>query len=105
MAKEIGIRRVLCYGDSDLVFQQSSGDRDAKDANMASYRFLVQQISGHFDGCEFLHVPRADNMQAHTLARICSTHQAIPAGVSLQCLRKPSIKPSQESESIFIPAD
>ena len=43
-AKELGIRRILCYGDSDLVVQQSSGDLGAKDANMASYRFLVQQL-------------------------------------------------------------
>ncbi|SPT17070.1 unnamed protein product [Triticum aestivum] len=55
LAKEINIRRILCYGDSDLVVQQSSGDWDAKDANMASYRFLVQQLSGYFEGCEFLH--------------------------------------------------
>ena len=41
LAKELGIRRILCYGDSDLVVQQSSGDWDAKDANMVSYRFLV----------------------------------------------------------------
>ena len=57
LAKELGIRRILWYGDSDLVVQQSSGDWDAKDANMASYRFLVQQLSGYFEGCEFLHVP------------------------------------------------
>ncbi|XP_020152520.1 uncharacterized protein [Aegilops tauschii subsp. strangulata] len=36
---------------------------------MASYRFLVQQISGHFDGCEYIHVPRADNEAADTLAQ------------------------------------
>ena len=41
LAKELGIRRILCYGDSNLVVQQSSGDWDAKDANMARYRFLV----------------------------------------------------------------
>ena len=57
LAKELGIRRILCYGDSDLVVQQSSGDWDAKDANMARYRVLVQQLSGYFEGCEFLHVP------------------------------------------------
>ncbi|SPT20150.1 unnamed protein product [Triticum aestivum] len=55
LAKELGIRRILCYGDPDLVVQQSSGDWDAKDTNMASYRFLVQQLSGYFEGCEFLH--------------------------------------------------
>lgn len=41
LAKELGICWIMCYGDSDLVVQQSSGDWDAKDANMASYRFLV----------------------------------------------------------------
>ena len=50
------------------MVQQSSGDWDAKDANMASYRFLVQQLSGYFEGCEFLHVPRNDNNQADALA-------------------------------------
>jgi ribonuclease HI len=105
LGKEIGIRRIQCYGNSDLVVQQSSGEWDAKDANMASYHFLIQQISGHFDGCEFIHVPRADNEAADALAKIGSTRQAIPAGVSLECLRKPSIKPSPKLESIFVPAD
>src|SRR6266536_592959 len=44
LAKEIGICRVLCYDDLDMVVQQSYGNWDARDANMASYRFLVQQI-------------------------------------------------------------
>ena len=68
LAKELDIRRILCYGDSDLVVQQSSGDWDAKDANMASYRFLVQQLGEYFEGCEFLRVPRNDNDQADALA-------------------------------------
>ena len=104
LAKELGIRRIMCYGDSDLVVQQSSGDWDAKEANMASYCFLMQQLSGYFDGCKFLHVPRNDNEQADALARIGSTRQAIPAGVALQCLLKPSVKPSPECDSIFVPA-
>jgi ribonuclease HI len=41
LAKEIGIRRILCFGDSDLVVHQVLRDWDAKDANMASYRFYV----------------------------------------------------------------
>ena len=68
LAKELGIRRILCYGDSDLVVQQSSGNWDTKNANMVNYRFLVQQLSGYFEGCEFLHVPRNDNDQAGALA-------------------------------------
>jgi ribonuclease HI len=105
LAKEIGIRRILCYRDSDLVVHQVSGEWDAKDANMASYHFYVQQLCGFFEGCEFHHVPRANNDEADRLSKIGSTKQDIPAGVSLEIIRKPSIKPSLESASIFVPRD
>src|SRR3954464_1265127 len=102
--KEIGIRRILCYGDSDLVVQQVSGSWDALDDNMALYRFHVQKISGYFEGCEFHHIPRAENDAADTLSKLESTRQSIPPGIALEHLIKPSITPSPESESIFIPA-
>jgi ribonuclease HI len=105
LAKEIGIRRILCFGDSDLVVHQVSGEWDAKDANMASYCFYVQQLYGFFEGCEFHHVPRANNDEADRLSKITSTKQDIPAGVSLEIIRKPSIKPSPESTSIYVPGD
>src|ERR1041384_8045506 len=69
---------------------------------MASYCFLVQQLSGYFEGCEFHHVPRENNEAADALSKLGSTRQAIPPGVSLEHIRKPSIIPSPESESIFI---
>ncbi|XP_071679630.1 uncharacterized protein [Lolium perenne] len=47
-----------------------SGDWDAKDANMAAYRFHVQKIAGLFEGCEFHHVPRAENEAADTLSKL-----------------------------------
>jgi hypothetical protein len=105
MAKQISIRRILCFGDSDLVMHQVSGDWDARDANMASYRLYVQQLSGFFKGCEFHHVPRANNDKADRLSKIGSTRQDIPVGVSLKIICKPSIKPSPESPSIFMPGD
>jgi hypothetical protein len=105
MAKQIGIRRILCFRDSDLVTHQVSGDWDAKDANMASYHFYVHQLSGFFEGCEFHHVPRANNEEADRLSKIGSTKQDIPAGVSLEIIHKPSIKPSPESISIYVPGD
>jgi hypothetical protein len=61
---------------------------------MASYRFYVQQLSRFFEGCEFHHVPRANNDEADRLSKIGSTKQDIPAGVSLEIICKPSIKPS-----------
>jgi hypothetical protein len=72
---------------------------------MASYRFYVQHLYGFFEGCEFHHVPRASNDEADRLSKIGSTKQDIPTGVSLEIIRKPSIKPSPESSSIFVPKD
>jgi ribonuclease HI len=105
LAKEIGIWRILYFGDSDLVVHQVSGECNAKDANMASYRFYVQQLYGFFEGCEFHHIPRANNDEADRLSKIGSTKQEIPAGVSLELICKPSIKPSPESCSIYVPKD
>ncbi|XP_020195169.1 uncharacterized protein [Aegilops tauschii subsp. strangulata] len=105
LAKELGVRRILCYGDSDLVVQQCSGEWDARDANMARYCFLVEQLSGNFNDCEFLHVLHAENKAVDMLAKIGSSRQTIPSDVSLEHLRKPSVKPSLDSESIFIPDD
>ncbi|XP_037410021.1 uncharacterized protein LOC119272698, partial [Triticum dicoccoides] len=49
-------------------------------------------------------VQRLLDAAAEQHERIGSTRQAIPTGVALQCLLKPSIKPSPESDSIFVSA-
>jgi hypothetical protein len=49
--------------------------------------------------------PRANNDEADRLSKIGSTKQDILAGVSLEVIRKPSIKTSPESSSIFVPED
>ena len=38
VAREMNIKRIHFYGDSDLVSQQVSGTWDSKDATMAAYR-------------------------------------------------------------------
>ena len=82
-----------------------SGNWNALDANMALYRFHIQKICGYFEGCEFHHVPRADNEAVEMLSKLGSSRQAIPPGIALEHLRKPSITPSPECESIYIPAN
>ncbi|KAK1668319.1 hypothetical protein QYE76_056478 [Lolium multiflorum] len=63
------------------------------------------EVSGFFGGCEFHHVPRANNEAADALSKIGSTRQAIPPGIALAVLKKPSIIPSPDSDSIFVLAD
>jgi hypothetical protein len=47
-------------------------------------------------------VPWAENEAADMLSKLGSSRQEIPSGIALAHLRKPSIKPSPESESIFV---
>src|SRR6266567_916176 len=105
MAREIGIRRIECFGDSDLVVQQVSGNWDARDANLNLYKFHVQKNQRFFEGCEFKHVPRFENEAADALSKFGSSRAEVPPGVSLEHLRKPSIIPSPESESIYLPPE
>ncbi|XP_051196910.1 uncharacterized protein [Lolium perenne] len=70
---------------------------------MAAYRFYMQQIAGFFEGCEFHHVPRAENEVADTLSKLGSSRQEIASGIASAHLGKLSIKPSPELESIYVP--
>jgi ribonuclease HI len=102
VSKDIGIHQIMCFGDLDQVIQQCSSIWDAHDTNMGSYHFLVQQMSGYFEGCQFRHVPRAQNEAADTLSKLGSSRESTPPGISLEHLRKPSIKASPESSSIYV---
>src|SRR3954469_4739679 len=53
VAKEIGIRRILCYGDSDLVVQQVSGNWDALDDNMVCIDFMYKRLVDTLKGVNF----------------------------------------------------
>ena len=92
IAKELGVQRVLCYGDSDLVAQQIRGTWDAKSATMAAYRAAVDEFAKCFLGYEVRHIPRAENEAADTLARLGSERKKVPKDVFLEHLHKPSIK-------------
>jgi hypothetical protein len=96
LAKEIGIQRILCFGDSDLVVHQVSREWDTKDANMASYRFYMQQLCGFFEGCEFHHI-----LEQTTTRRTGYPRSAPPSRISQLgcCWRSSASHPSSPRRS------
>ena len=72
MAKELGVKRILCYGESDLVVHQLDGAWDTKSPTMAEYRRTVDEFGRCFAGLEVRHISRDDNEAADALARIGS---------------------------------
>jgi ribonuclease HI len=92
IAKDMGISRIMCYDDSDLVAWQVSGTCDAKDPNMAAYRDTVDKMAQSYIGYEVNHIKRADNDAADTLSRLGSSRKVVPADVFLEHLHVSSVK-------------
>src|SRR4051812_36910535 len=91
MAKTCGATRLVIYGDSNLVVQQTMRNCDAIADNMESYQKLYNALEGSFDGCELNYITRANNTEAYELANIGSTRGPVPPGVFLESISHRSI--------------
>ncbi|KAK1615994.1 hypothetical protein QYE76_021511 [Lolium multiflorum] len=89
IAKEIGIKHIICCGDSDLVAQQVAGTWNARNSVMAAYRDEVDEIAKCFIGYEVKYVRRDDNAAADMLSKLGSGRKQIPPGIFLEHLRIP----------------
>ena len=81
MAKALGCTRLMIYGDSNLVVQQTMKACDAIADNMIAYRDLYNLMEGSFEGCELRHIGRESNEEADKLANIGATKAPVPPGV------------------------
>ncbi|KAK1648021.1 hypothetical protein QYE76_065826 [Lolium multiflorum] len=105
IAKEIGIKHIICCGDSDLVAQQVAGTWNARNSVMAAYRDEVDEIAKCFLGYEVKYVRRDDNTAADMLSKLGSGRKPIPPGIFLEHLRIPSVKGANpENPEVASPA-
>ena len=90
-----GATRLIIYGDSNLIVQQTMKDCKAVADNVLEYQKLDNILDGDFDICELNHVSRANNTEADGLAIIGSTPGLVPPGVFLESIGRRSIKPAK----------
>jgi hypothetical protein len=88
----LGIKRLLAFGDSKVVIEKVNKEWDCVKGTMDAYCAEICKLEVHFEGIEFQHVPRNNNVAADVLSKLGSRRALVPAGVSVQDLRKPSIK-------------
>ena len=92
LAREMGIKQVKVYSDSQLVINQVNGDYQAKGENMATYKIA----GGHLEAFKWFKIEqvlRAENIEDDSLERLASgledgTHGQIP----IEILSEPSTK-------------
>jgi ribonuclease HI len=92
IAVSLGIKRLLAFCDSKVVIEQVNKKWDCIKDTMDAYCTEIRNLEGHFEGIEFQHVPRNNNVAADVLSKLGSCRALVPAGVFVQDLRKPSIK-------------
>jgi hypothetical protein len=88
----LGIKRLLAFGDSKVIIEQVNKEWDCVKDTMDAYYSKICKLEGHFEGIEFQHVPRNNNVAADVLFKPGSCRALVLAGVFVQDLRKPSIK-------------
>jgi ribonuclease HI len=91
IAVSLGIKRLIAYGDSKVVIDQVNKACDIRKDSMNAYCAEVRKLEAHFEGQEFHHVYRDNNVAADVLSKLGSKHALFPTGVFVQDLRKPLI--------------
>src|SRR3954471_9803722 len=88
LAREMGISRIQCYDDSDLVSQQVSDTWYSKDPMMAAYRREVDKQDGFLVDYQVDHVDRRQNEVEDALSRLGSQRKSVLPNVFMDVLTK-----------------
>jgi ribonuclease HI len=83
--RDLGVRDIDVFGDSNLIMQQIRGDRQCLDGVLNSYRDRCLDIIKLFDTFSMKHIPREENSWANWLAQQALGY-VVSQGVFLGCI-------------------
>lgn len=72
-----GIKKVIIFGDSQLVIKQVKKEYKVKSENLIPLYNLVQELVTSFEYIEFNHILRNKNKRADQLANIALTNKTL----------------------------
>ncbi|XP_059627692.1 uncharacterized protein LOC132270533 [Cornus florida] len=92
LAKELKIKNLMAYSDSQLVIRQVNRDYGAKDETMEAYRTAVLSEAKAFDQIRFIQLPREYNEDAdHLACSASSSGDTLARVIPVDILIQPSI--------------
>jgi ribonuclease HI len=68
----LGNKRLLAFGDSKVIIEKVNKEWDCVKDTMDVYCAEIRNLEGHFEGIEFQHVPRNNNVAADILSKLGS---------------------------------
>jgi ribonuclease HI len=99
IAVSLGIKRLIAYGDSKVVIDQVNKACNVKKETLNAYYTEVRKLEDHFEGLEFHHVSRDNNVAADVLSKLGYKRALVLVGVFIQDRRKPSIRLLSDPET------
>jgi hypothetical protein len=92
IAVSLGIKRLFTCSDSKDVIDQINNVCDIRKDSMNAYCAEVRKLEAHFEGLEFHHVCRENNVATDVLSKLESKRALVPTGLFVRDLHKPSIR-------------
>ncbi|CAL9019626.1 unnamed protein product [Prunus brigantina] len=106
LAKELSIKRLAIYSDSQLITNQASGEYMAKHPRMVQYLDKVQGLLKESPTFTIQQVPRAKNTHADALASLGSALDTqFRRSIPVEHLDQPSIEEIEPIDSMQIDED
>ncbi|KAI5325335.1 hypothetical protein L3X38_034409 [Prunus dulcis] len=106
LAKELAIKKLAIYSDSQLITNQASGEYMAKHPRMIIYLDKVQELLKTFPTFTIQQVPRAENAHADTLASLGSALDTqFRRSIPVEHLDRPSIEEIELVDTMQIDED
>ncbi|XP_071734491.1 uncharacterized protein [Rutidosis leptorrhynchoides] len=72
IAREVGVKKLQAYVDSQLVANQINSTFDANDKSMQSYLALVHSLADTFVDFRISQIPRSQNKQEDVLSKLAA---------------------------------
>ncbi|BFG33729.1 hypothetical protein CerSpe_200030 [Prunus speciosa] len=106
LAKELAIKRLAIYSDSQLITNQASGEYMAKHPRMILYLDKVQELLKAFPTFTIQQVPQAENAHADALASLGSVLDTqFRRSIPVEHLDRPSIEEVEPIDAMQIDED
>jgi ribonuclease HI len=77
----------MAFGDSKVVIEQVNKEWDCVKDTMDAYCTEIRKLEGHFEGIEFQHVPRNNNVAGNVLSKLVSRRALVLVGMFIKDLR------------------
>ncbi|XP_038986795.1 uncharacterized protein LOC120112114 [Phoenix dactylifera] len=93
LAKELGVKDLRAFSDSQLVVNQILGDFEAREPTMQEYFRKVRDLTSALDSFHIQHIARTENSRADQLSKLASSCMSeLPKAAALEYLQRPSME-------------